>query len=228
MYKIKKSFFRHDYYQVLRSVSFDVYAGETVAIIGRNGCGKSTLLRLIAGVFDPDTGTIERYKSSVSLLAMAVGFDAELSGRDNIVISAMLLGASKDEALENMDRIIEFSELGRFIEEPVKTYSSGMRMRLGFSIAMTVEPDLVLIDEALGAGDAHFKEKAEAAILDKVTSNQTVVLVSHNGKQVSKLCDRAIWLEDGVVALQGPTDEVVSRYEAFAAKTQGVGSSTTP
>lgn len=222
-YRKRRSFFRHDYYEALRTVSFDVYCGETLGIIGRNGCGKSTLLRLLAGILDPDGGHVDRNGATVSLLSMAVGFDSELSGRDNVILSAILLGASRNEALDNIERIIDFSELGSFIDEPVKTYSSGMRMRLGFSIAVTIKPDVILIDEALGAGDAHFKTKAEAAILAKVKSSQTVVLVSHSSKQVLKLCDRAIWIEQGTVAFQGNTEEAVNRYESSTKESRGVG-----
>lgn len=222
-YRKRKSFFRHDYYQALRSVSFELLEGETLGVLGRNGSGKSTLLQLIAGIFTPDNGRIARNGATVCLLSLSVGFDPELSGRDNIIVSAMLLGASRREARDNLDRIADFSELGGFIDEPVKTYSAGMRMRLGFSIAITIHPDVLLIDEVLGVGDAHFRAKAEAVIVDKIASDQTVVLVSHSGPQVRQLCDRALWLENGTVRLQGDPASVVGRYEEFIENSKGVG-----
>lgn len=214
-YRKRKSFFRHAYYEALSSVSLDVFQGETLGIVGRNGCGKSTLLRLMAGIFTPDSGVIETNNATVSLLTLAAGFDPELSGRDNIFISSLLLGATKAETNANLEKVAAFSELGFFIDEPVKTYSSGMKMRLGFSIAICMEPDVLLIDEVLGVGDLHFKQKAEAAIVDKITSEQTVVLVSHAGEQIKRLCSRAIWLEDGSVKMQGNAKEVVDKYEKW-------------
>lgn len=222
-YRTRRSFFRHGYYEALRSVSCDLYEGETLGVLGRNGCGKSTLLKLMAGIFRPDGGRIETRGASVSLLSLAVGFDPELPGRDNIIISAMLLGASRKEAYESVAEIVEFSELDEFIDEPVKTYSSGMRMRLGFSIAVAVKPDILLIDEVLGVGDAHFRKKAEAAITDKIVSDQTVVLVSHNTKLIEKLCDRALWMEGGAIRMQGEPKNVVKTYEETAGETRGVG-----
>ncbi len=222
-YRRRRKFFRHDRYEVLRSVSFELYQGETLGIVGRNGCGKSTLLRVVAGIFSPNSGRVERGARSITLLALSVGFDPELSGRDNIVLSAMLLGATRWDALENVDKIIDFSELEEFIDEPVKSYSSGMRMRLGFSIAVTVRPDVLLIDEVLGVGDAHFRRKAEAALSDKIASGQTVMLVSHSSSQVVKLCDRVIWLEGGSVVTSGSPAGVVARYEEFLVNSRGVG-----
>lgn len=214
-YRRRKSFFRHDYHYALRSVSFDVFHGETIGIIGKNGCGKSTLMRLLAGIYAPDSGVIETHNANIALLALSTGFDAELSGRDNIIISAMLLGATKRKVLKNINGIVEFSELGSFIDEPVKTYSSGMRMRLGFSTAICIQPDVLLIDEVLGVGDAYFRRKAETALADRITSSQTVVLVSHSMEQVKRLCDRAVWLHDGQVSMQGEAHAVVDCYQKF-------------
>lgn len=219
-YRKRKSFFRHDYYEALTGVSFDVFPEETLGVIGRNGCGKSTLLKILAGIFLPDTGCVETNNTKVSLLTLSVGFDPELSGRDNIIISALLLGAEKAEAYENIDKVIDFSELGSFIDEPVKTYSSGMKMRLGFSIAICIQPDVLLIDEVLGVGDLHFKKKAEAAIVEKITSRQTVVLVSHAGEQIKRLCDRAIWLEGGRVQMEGKSTSVVDTYEDYLTRNE--------
>lgn len=214
-YRIHKSFFRHEYYNALTSVTFDVFTGETLGVIGRNGCGKSTLLKLLAGILTPDSGSIYVNNATVSLLTLGIGFDPELSGRDNIFISSLLLGATKAETESNLDEIVLFSELGGFIDEPVKTYSTGMRMRLGFSIAIKMQPDVLLIDEVLGVGDLHFRKKAEKEIMGKITSTQTIVLVSHNAEQVKRLCNRAIWLEDGEVRMEGETTKVVDAYEEF-------------
>lgn len=222
-YRKRMSFFRHGYYQALRSVSFDIFEGETLGLLGRNGCGKSTLLRLIAGIFSPDTGSVQRHGAQVSLLSLSIGFDPELTGRENIILNAMLLGATKSEACTNMPEIIEFSELDGFIDEPVKTYSSGMQLRLGFSIAVTIKPDVLLIDEVLGVGDAHFREKAEAVMNDKIASSQTVVLVSHNSEQLARLCSRVLWLEEGTIKMQGDPITTLDCYEAFIAKGGGVG-----
>lgn len=214
-YRRRKSFFRHEYYQAIKSVTFDLYRGETLGILGRNGSGKSTLLKLIAGVFSPDRGLIQRNCGHISMLSLGVGFDGELSGRDNIILSAMLLGASRKRAYDNVPAIIEFSELEGFIDKPIKTYSSGMRMRLGFSVAIMIRPDVLLIDEVLGTGDARFRKKAEAAISDRILSDQTVVLVTHNGSQMKALCHRVLWLEGGVIRMEGKPDQVVAHYEEF-------------
>ncbi len=222
-YRIRRSFFRHEYYHALRSVNCSLMEGETLGILGRNGSGKSTLLKLIAGIFQPDGGSIEKNGASVSLLALAVGFDPELPGKDNIIVSAMLLGASKREAYESVAEIVEFSELDEFIDDPVKTYSSGMRMRLGFAIAVAVKPDVLLIDEVLGVGDAHFRKKAEAAIVNKIVSTQTVVLVSHNSRQIEALCDRALWMEGGTIKSYGEPAHVVKAYEECIGESRGVG-----
>lgn len=212
-FKVRRGFFRYRYKPVFSNLSFDVRVGESLGIVGRNGCGKSTLLRLLAGIFIADSGTIERGSSTVSLLTMAAGFDEELSGRDNILLSAMLLGSSRAEAEQNMASIIEFCELGSAIDEPIRVYSTGMRMRLGFSIAVTMKPDVLLIDEALSSGDAAFQPKAQAAITGKIRSDQTVVLVSHNRTQINELCDRAIWLEDGTVAMSGDPQKITAAFE---------------
>ena len=211
-YKARKSFFKTEKYQALKDVTFDVYKGETLGIIGRNGAGKSTLLRLLAGIIKPDAGEVIHHTRSVSLMALAAGFDPNLSGRQNAVISGMLIGHSKKEVTTWLEDIKAFSELNDFFEKPVKTYSSGMRARLGFSIAMYTSPDVLLIDEVLGVGDANFKQKAEAAITDKINSEITVILVSHSEAQMKRLCDRVIWIEDSKVRKQGLSDDIFLEY----------------
>jgi len=195
-YKRRGGLFRKSTsFQALDGVNLDIHRGETLGVIGRNGAGKSTLLRVIAGIIKPDAGTIVNYGASVSLLALQVGFDVNLSGRDNAIFSGMLLGYSKQQVGIHLEKIAEFSELGAFMAEPVKTYSTGMRARLGFSVAMYMTPEVLLLDEVLSVGDAAFRQKAEKEMLKKIYSNQTVVLVSHSEGQVKRICDRVIELK---------------------------------
>lgn len=204
-------------YEALTDISFDVQPGETFGVMGRNGCGKSTLLRILSGVIKPTTGIVETQCKGLSrlLLTLGLGFNPQLSGRHNALLSCMLQGASKKEALGLLEEIKAFSELENFFELPVRTYSSGMRSRLGFATATTVNVDLLLIDETLGVGDRSFNKKAEDAILSKIHGDQTVIFVSHNEKQVERLCERAVWLEGGCVAAAGVTSDVAMRYEIF-------------
>ncbi len=213
-YHSSKANFDHGVHRVLDGVSLQLYEGETLGIIGRNGVGKSTILRLMSGILSPNSGRVwQRPGKTSSLLTIGLGFKADLSGRDNALLSAMLQGASKRRAREYLGEIKEFSELGDSFEEPVKTYSSGMRSRLGFTTALISHVDILLIDEALSAGDAQFKAKAEAAMKERISGEQTVVFVSHSEGQVRKLCSRAIWLEAGQVAAEGDTDEVLAGYQ---------------
>lgn len=214
-FKTRRGFFRYDTFEALSSVSFQLYKGETLGIIGGNGSGKSSLLKVLAGILKGDSGEIESYVDYVSLLSLATGFDQQLSGRNNAILSAMLLGHSKQHALDSLPKILQFSELGGAFEQPVKSYSSGMKARLGFSVAMLMETDVLLIDETLGVGDAGFRQKAEKAILDRVNSSQTVVFVSHSAPQIKRLCNRVVWLEKGKVKKIGPAKPVVGEYESF-------------
>lgn len=212
-YKERKSLFKSESYQALKDISFDVYKGETLGIIGRNGAGKSTLLRLLAGIIKPDNGKVIHHCKSVSLMALAAGFDPNLSGRQNALISGMLIGHSKKEMQACLEDIKEFSELNDFFEKPVKTYSSGMRARLGFATAMHTHPDVLLIDEVLAVGDSSFKAKAESAIKKKIGSEITVILVSHSEAQLKALCSRIVWIEGGVVIQESDnTQKVLNLY----------------
>lgn len=211
-YKERKSFFKTESYQALKDVSFDVYKGETLGIIGRNGAGKSTLLRLLAGIIRPDKGEVVHYTNSVSLMALAAGFDPNLSGRQNAVISGMLLGYSKRHITTKLEDIKLYSELQEFFEKPAKTYSSGMRARLAFSIAMYVSPDVLLIDEVLGVGDVSFKQKAEQTLEEKIASDITVIIVSHSEQQVRRLAHRIVWIDGGKVRRQGLPNEIFPEY----------------
>ena len=213
-YKLNGSIFRpKKYFDALTSVSLDIYPGETLGILGRNGSGKSTLLRVISGVIRPDKGKFINQGVSVSLLALQAGFDVNLSGRDNAIFGGMLLGRSRREAEACLDEIQEYSELGDFFFEPVRSYSSGMFARLGFSISTINNPDVLLLDEVLSVGDQHFKKKAERTMMAKIQSQQTVVLVSHSQHQIARLCDRAVLIDDGVSYATGDPKDILEIYE---------------
>lgn len=211
-YRSRRSFFRHDEYPALRKVSFHVGRGETLGVIGGNGSGKSTLLRVLAGIYRPDAGRLRRRCESVMLLSLSLGFLSELTGRENALLSGVLLGARLREVRARLPEIVEFSGLGHHIDQPLKTYSNGMRARLGFSVALAMHADLLLIDEVMSVGDQEFRRKAEAALTDRLVSSQSVVLVSHSPKQITSLCDRALWLDQGRVRAIGPVDEISSAY----------------
>ena len=213
-YMIRHSIFRKRSYPAIQGVSFSISSGETVGIIGRNGCGKSTLLRLIAGIYRPDDGYVKRHCKRVSLLSLALGFDPELTGRDNAVLSGMLSGSSRVKVESEMDHIIEFADLGAFIDEPIKTYSSGMRARLGFSVALKLQTDLLLLDEVLSVGDANFRAKAEKAMKERINSQQTVLMVSHSFGQLCELCNRVIWIDKGKIRAFGDPKELTKEYLA--------------
>lgn len=204
---------RNQRHWALEKVSLNLYKGETLGVIGRNGAGKSTLLRLLAGIIRPDRGRYVNYGYQASLLSLQIGFVGHLSGRENIILSGLLLGMHLREIKDRIDDVIAFAELEEFIDEPIETYSSGMKARLGFSAAFHVDPDILLIDEVLGVGDAEFVEKSKAAMQERIRSDKTVVLVSHNASVVGSLCDRAVWVDKGCSVAEGPTAEVLDRYQ---------------
>ncbi len=220
-YRTLTGLFSVEKYRALKSINLELQAGETLGVIGANGCGKSTLLKILARIYQPGEGEILFNATRISLLSLQLGFDPQLSGNDNAILSSMLLGSTLKEAQAKLSEIIEFSELGKFARQPVKTYSSGMRSRLGFSVALNMETDVLLIDEALAVGDAKFKEKSERAIVKRVTSSQTVVLVSHSAAQINRLCDRAIWIDNGRIELVGEPSAVTKAYSE-AIKRQAV------
>lgn len=211
-YRTLSGLFSIEKYQALKSINFEINPGETLGVIGSNGSGKSTLLKVLARIYKPDEGEIFYNVNKISLLSLALGFDPRLSGFDNAILSSMLLGATLRVAKQKVAAIIDFSELGEFASHSVRTYSSGMRARLGFSVALNMQADVLLIDEALAVGDAKFKAKSEKAIAEKVTSSQTVVLVSHSAAQINRLCDRAIWIERGRIVQSGDTNVVTAAY----------------
>jgi lipopolysaccharide transport system ATP-binding protein len=202
----------------IEDISLRVRSGETLGVIGRNGAGKTTLLQILAGILKPDRGEFVNYGHEATLLSLQVGFVPHLSGRKNVVLSGLLLGLTLREIEEKMGSIIEFAELEGFVDEPIQTYSSGMRARLGFSTAFHVDPDVLLIDEVLGVGDAAFVEKSKAVMREKIRSDKTVVLVSHSVGSIRSLCDRAVWIDKRRVRMYGDPREVL---DAYLEETQG-------
>ena len=197
---------------VLKNINLDIKKGETVALIGTNGSGKSTLLKLLTKIYYPTKGTVVTSGKVTSLLELGAGFHPDFSGRENIYFNASIFGLSKEEIDNRLDDIIDFSELEEFIDNPVRTYSSGMYMRLAFSIAINVDADILLIDEILAVGDQHFQDKCHDKLLELKKSEKTIVMVSHNLKSVRELCDRAIWIYDGEVKMDGECNKVVDEY----------------
>ncbi len=203
-------------FKAIKGVSFEIPKGQILGICGKNGSGKSTLLRAISGIFSPDHGSINLHGNSVSLLSIGVGFQKQLTGYENIYLSGMLLGYTKEEIAKKVDEIIEFSELGDFIYRPVRSYSSGMYSKLAFSITAILEADIILIDEVLSVGDIHFKEKSYNKMKELISDEtRTVVIVSHSTKTIVELCDRVIWLNDGLIKDDGDPKEIMAKYEEF-------------
>lgn len=211
-YSKRRSLFSRDYYAALKDISFDVFHGETLGIIGSNGSGKSTLLKILSGIYMPDTGTIDNYSKKTSLLTLQAGFDNNLSGRDNALLSGMLLGYEKESIFSKLDEICTYSELGEFFNLPMSTYSTGMRARLGFATIASFTPEVLLIDEVLGVGDDKFRIKSTQTMENMIRSDHTVILVSHSAVAISKLCNRVIWIDEGVVAGQGDPEQVLAAY----------------
>ncbi len=205
--------------EALRGVSFDVTKGEVLGIVGRNGSGKTTLLQTMAGVFAPDSGSIDLKGNSISLLTLGTGFQTELSGRENILLHGLLLGFSREQLLEKMDEIIAFSELGDAIERPLRTYSSGMNSKLAFSISAILETDILLIDEILSVGDTAFREKSSAKVRELIEDRErTALIVSHQEASLRALCNRILWLHDGLVREFGDTGPVLDHYLEYMSK----------
>ena len=216
LFRLRKS--KLEVYEALRGISFEVKKGEIMGIVGKNGSGKSTLLRAIAGIFSADSGSIELESDSVSLLSIGVGLQKKLSGRENIILSGMLLGFSEQQVRDKMDEIIAFANLGKFIDMPVKTYSSGMYSKLAFSITAVLETDIMLIDEVLSVGDAKFKKKSYKKMQELIMDeNRTVVIVSHSTETLEKLCTSLLWLHEGEIKMQGDTKTVLDAYNEFMA-----------
>lgn len=220
-YSIKKMLLRgkrkkQEYFRAVKHVSFDVMQGEILGVIGKNGCGKSTMLRAIAGIMEPNGGTIDLHGNTVSLLSIGVGFNKNLSGRENITLSGMLLGFSKEHMAERMDEIIKFSELGSFIDKPVRTYSSGMYSKLAFSVTVNLEAQIILVDEVLSVGDEHFRQKSFEKMKELIKDeDRTVIIVSHSIRTLKDLCTRVMWMHDGEVVKIGKPGPILKEYRAF-------------
>ena len=201
--------------QVLDDISFTVNKGEVLGIVGKNGAGKSTLLKIIAGVLKPSKGKVTAHGNIVPMLELGSGFDMELSGRENIYLNGAILGYSKEFLDSKYDEILNFSELNEFIDMPIRNYSSGMLMRLAFSIATVVQPEILIVDEILAVGDEGFQNKSKARMLELMGGGTTVLFVSHSIEQIEQMCDRVLWLEKHKIKMLGETKEVCSAYREY-------------
>ncbi len=209
---------QYEEFLALQDVSFHIQRGEVVGIIGNNGAGKSTLLKVISGILRPTKGSVETGGTVVPMLELGSGFDFDLTGRENIFLNGSILGYSEKFLNSKYDEIVEFSELQDFINTPVRNYSSGMVMRLAFSIASMVNPDILIVDEILAVGDAAFQEKSFARMTEMMSHGTTVLLVSHSIDQIRRLCDRVIWLDHGTIRAQGDVETICDQYEDFTSK----------
>ena len=212
---LKKDVKRADIIRAVDDISFTVEKGKILGMVGRNGSGKTTLLRSIAGIFQPDEGYIDTLGNRVSLMAIGIGFNANNTGRENILKSGMLLGCKLDYVKEHMEEIIEFSELGDFIDRPVRTYSSGMYSKLSFAVTAILDTDIMLVDEVLSVGDEHFRQKSYKKMEELMMSDRTVLIVSHATNTLKKFCDNVLWINDGHFMKLGKTDEVLADYDEF-------------
>lgn len=216
--KLLKKQLEYKKFYALDNVSFDVKKGQHLAILGLNGAGKSTLLKTIVGVYKPTSGTVKKKGVIAPLLELGAGFDPNYSGKENIFLYGAILGYDREYLEKKYDEIVAFSELGKFIDVPLKNYSSGMKARLGFSIATAVEPDILILDEVLSVGDARFRKKSLAKVQSMFDKGVTVLFVSHNIQQVKDICDTAILLEKGKIIAQGDVDSVTEVYEEKTGK----------
>ena len=201
-------------YTALEHVSFTVKKGETLGLIGRNGAGKSTMLKVISSILKPTEGSVVCHGNVVPMLELGSGFDMDLTGRENIFLNGAILGYDEGFLKDRYDEIVEFSELGQFIEVPIRNYSSGMLARLAFSIATVVQPEILIVDEILSVGDAQFQEKSKQRMLDLMSGGTTVLFVTHSIDQIREMCSRVVWLEQGSVKAIGSANEVCSAYGA--------------
>ncbi len=206
---------KYEEFTALENISFDVKKGEVIGIIGRNGAGKSTLLKIISGVLKPTKGNVLVYGNIVPMLELGSGFDPELTGRENIYLNGAILGYTKEFLEKKYDEIVAFSELGDFINMPIRNYSSGMMMRLAFSVATVVCPEILIVDEILSVGDEGFQNKSKARMLELMGGGTTVLFVSHSIEQIEEMCDRVVWLDQHKVRMIGEAKDVCSAYREF-------------
>lgn len=204
---------QYNNFTALEHVSFTVKKGETLGLIGRNGAGKSTLLKVISGILNPTEGSVTCHGNIVPMLELGSGFDMDLTGRENIFLNGAILGYSEEFLKSKYQEIVDFSELGQFIEVPIRNYSSGMLARLAFSVASVVNPEILIVDEILSVGDAGFQEKSRKRMLELMGGGTTVLFVSHSLDQIREMCNRVVWLEHGRIKMSGKTEEVASAYE---------------
>ena len=202
-------------FTALEHVSFQVKKGETLGLIGRNGAGKSTMLKVISGILKPTTGAVTCRGNIVPMLELGSGFDMDLSGRENIFLNGAILGYDEPFLKAKFDEIVDFSELGQFIEVPIRNYSSGMLARLAFSIASVINPEVLIVDEILSVGDAAFQEKSRKRMMELMGGGTTVLFVSHSLDQIREMCNRVVWLDHGKVRAFGDTERICDAYEAF-------------
>jgi len=201
--------------KAVREVSFEVPRGAALGVVGVNGAGKSTLLRTMAGILPPTDGRIEVFGRVSTLLSLGVGFKSELTGQENVVLGGLAAGLSREQMAAKYEEIADFAELGDFMDMPMRTYSSGMYGRLAFSVATSMDPDILLIDEALSTGDARFKEKSFAKMRELCGETRTIVLVSHGLRSIRELCDEAIWMNEGRIAMRDDADAVIDAYKEY-------------
>ena len=203
----------YEEFWALKDIGFEVKRGEVMGIIGKNGAGKSTLLKVISGILKPTSGTVKLQGNVVPMLELGSGFDFDLSGRENVFLNGAILGYDKKFLKDKFEEILEFSELGEFIDVPIRNYSSGMVMRLAFSIASLVNPEILIVDEILAVGDSAFQEKSKAKMMELMSGGTTVLFTSHSIAQIKEMCDRVIWLDHGTVMDIGKPEEVCCKYE---------------
>lgn len=208
---LKRQLFFKEFW-ALKNVSFSLNKGEVLGIVGFNGSGKSTVLKIVAGVLEPTTGSVKVNGKVAPLIELGAGFDPELTARENIFLNGSVLGYSKKFMENKFDEIVKFSELGEFLDTPLKNFSSGMYARLGFAIATVIDPDILIADEILAVGDFHFQEKCEKKIKEMMKRGTSILFVSHSIEQVEQLCDRVIWLEKGILKMEGSVLEVCEAY----------------
>lgn len=205
---------QYEEFEALSHVSFDVRRGEVVGLIGRNGAGKSTMLKIISGILKPTQGSVKVHANVVPMLELGSGFDSDMTGRENIFLNGAILGYSESFLRSKYDEIVEFSELGRFIDVPLRNYSSGMIARLAFAVATVVEPEILIVDEVLSVGDAAFREKSLKRMMSLMSGGTTVLFVSHSISQIEAMCNRVLWIERGKVKAFGDTEEICNAYKA--------------
>jgi len=204
---------KYNEFTALEHVSFEVKKGETLGLIGRNGAGKSTMLKVISGILKPTEGSVKVAGNVVPMLELGSGFDFDLTGRENIFLNGAILGYSEEFLKSKYDEILAFSELGNFIDVPIRNYSSGMLARLAFSVASVIEPEILIVDEILSVGDAQFQEKSRARMMELMGGGTTVLFVSHSLEQIREMCSKVVWLDHGKVMMSGPTGQVCDAYE---------------